>query len=106
MKIAAPVKDNFQIDNQFDQCVFYQIFTVNDKKDILFVETTEAPEDYNFKSKMAKKLKKEGVNILLAGMISAEAIDQLSEQGIEVVPNCEGNATEQVQLFLAGSLKD
>jgi len=106
MKIAVPVKVDHQIDSHFGHCSFYQIFTITDKKEILFVETTDSPEGCGCKSNMAEILSKDGVNIMLVGGIGNGAIQKLAEYGIEVIRNCAGNATEQVQLFLAGELKD
>jgi predicted Fe-Mo cluster-binding NifX family protein len=106
MKIAVPVKENYQIDSHFGHCGFYQIFTITDKNEILFVETTESPEGCGCKSNMAEILEKQGVKVLLAGGIGNGAINKLEERGIKVIRNCDGNATEQVQLYLNGILKD
>lgn len=106
MKIAVPVKENHQIDSHFGHCAFYQIFTITDQNEILFVETTDAPEGCGCKSEMAEVLESKGVKILLAGGIGNGAVQKLNSHGIQVVRNCEGHATEQVQLFLKGELTD
>jgi len=106
MKIAVPVKDDYQIDSHFGHCAFYQIFTITDKNEILYVETTDAPEGCGCKSNMAEVLERKGVKVMLAGGIGNGAINKLAAYGIDVVRNCEGNATEQVRLFLNGELKD
>jgi predicted Fe-Mo cluster-binding NifX family protein len=106
MKIAVPVKDDHQIDSHFSHCAFYQIFTITDNNEILFVEITDAPEGCGCKSNLVEVLEKKGVKILLAGGIGTGAINKLATHGIKVVRNCEGNATEQVQRYLAGELKD
>jgi len=46
------------------------------------------------------------VKVMLAGGIGNGAINKLAEYGIEVIRNCEGNATEQVKRYLADELKD
>lgn len=106
MKIAVPVKDDHQIDSHFGHCAFYQIFTITDNNEVFFVETTDAPEGCGCKSNMAEVLEKKGVKVLLAGGIGTGAINKLAAHGIMVIRNCEGNATEQVQRYLAGELKD
>ena len=106
MKIAVPVKENYQIDEHFGHCAFYQIFTISEKNDVVFVETTESPEGCGCKSNMAEILEKKGVKVMLAGGIGAGAINKLAEHGIDVIRNCAGNSTEQVQLYLSGHLKD
>jgi len=106
MKIAVPVKDDYQIDSHFGHCAFYQIFTITDKNEILYVETTDAPEGCGCKSNMAEVLERKGVKVMLAGGIGNGAINKLATHGIDVVRNCDGNATEQVRLFLNGELKD
>jgi len=106
MKIAVPIKENHDIDNHFGHCAFYQIFTITDKEEVLFVETTDAPVGCGCKSDIAEVLEKKGVKVMLAGGIGNGAINKLAEHGIEVIRNCEGNATVQVQRYLAGELKD
>ena len=106
MKIAVPVKVDYQIDSHFGHCGFYQIFSITDKKEVLFVETTDSPEGCGCKSNMAEVLSKKGVKVMLAGGIGNGAINKLAEYGIDVIRNCEGNATEQVQRYLTNELKD
>lgn len=106
MKIAVPIKDNHQIDSHFGHCSFYQIFTINDLNQILFVETTDAPITCGCKSNMAEVLQKKGVTVMLAGGIGNGAINKLAEHDIKVIRNCEGSSTDNVQRYLAGELED
>jgi len=106
MKIALPVREDYQIDKNFEDCELYQIFTTNDKNEPLFVETTDTYIGFDFNTKMAEELEKEGIKILLAGNISTSAINILAAHGIKVIRNCEGYAIELVKLFLADKLKD
>lgn len=106
MKIAVPVKVDHQIDNHFGHCAFYQLFTINDAQQIEYVETTDSPAGCGCKSNIAEAFEKVGVKVMLAGGIGNGAINKLAVHGIEVVRNCEGNATEQVKRYLAGELKD
>lgn len=106
MKIAVPIKENHQIDSHFGHCSFYQIFTINEKNEIFYVETTDAPVTCGCKSDMAEVLQKKGVTVMLAGGIGNGAIAKLAEHGIEVIRNCEGGSTENVQRYLDGELKD
>ncbi|MCE5175468.1 MAG: NifB/NifX family molybdenum-iron cluster-binding protein [Bacteroidales bacterium] len=106
MKIAVPVKDDYQIDSHFGHCAFYQIFTITDQNEVMFVETTDSPEGCGCKSNMAEILAQKGVKVMLAGGIGTGAINKLKASGIEVIRNCEGNARQQVLRYLAGELKD
>lgn len=106
MKIAVPVKENYEIDSHFGHCDFYQLFTITENNEILYIETTDAPEGCGCKSNMAEELERRGVRFLLAGGIGTGAINKLAAHNIQVIRNCEGNATEQVKRFLAGELKD
>jgi len=105
MKIALPVNVNYQIDRNFEDCEYYQIITINDRNEPLFVETTDTPIGFDVNTNMAENLEKEGVEVVLAGNISTCTIDLFAKYGIKVVRNCEGYAIELVKLFLAGKLK-
>lgn len=106
MKIAVPVKESLQIDNHFGHCAFYQIFTIGENGQILSVETMNAPEGCGCKSNMAEVLSQKGVTIMLAGGIGTGAVQKLQSNGIKVIRNCAGGAGEQVNHYLAGSIKD
>ena len=106
MKIALPVKDDYQIARNLEDCELYQIFTINDKNEPLFVETTDIPKGFDFKTKMAKDLENEGVKVLLVRDIRTDTINILATHGIEVVRSSEGHATELVKHFLTGMKKN
>jgi len=37
MKIALPVKDDYQIEKDFENCEYYQIFTINEKMSLFLL---------------------------------------------------------------------
>jgi predicted Fe-Mo cluster-binding NifX family protein len=106
MKIAVPVTADHCVDHHFGHCSYYQIFTLDENNAPIFVETTDAPVGCGCKSNVALQLKQKGVTVLLAGGIGQGAIDKLAENGIRVVRNCTGNATERVLDYVAGTLTD
>lgn len=106
MKIAVPVKEDFSIDEHFGHCAFYQIYTISENNEILFIETTDSPQGCGCKSNIAETLSKKGVTVMLAGGIGNGAINVLSGQGIQVVRNCEGKALDNVKAFVEGALVD
>lgn len=106
MKIAVPVKENHDIDNHFGHCAFYQIFTVNDQKEIVSTETMDSPVGCGCKSDIAEVFEQMGVQVMLAGGIGNGAITKISAHHIEVVRNCGGNATELVKRYLSGEVTD
>lgn len=105
MKIAIPVKENYEIDNHFGHCAFYQIYSVYDGI-IKFVETTDAPEGCGCKSNLAEVLKSKGVTLLIAGGIGNGAVNKLEENGISVIRNCSGKAADLVAQYIKGDLID
>jgi predicted Fe-Mo cluster-binding NifX family protein len=106
MKIAVPVKENYEIDNHFGHCAFYQIYSVSNDGIINSVETTDSPEGCGCKSNLAEILKSKGVTLLIAGGIGNGAVNKLEENGINVIRNCSGKAADLVSEFLQGNLKD
>jgi len=106
MKIAVPVKENHDIDNHFGHCAFYQIFTVNEQKVIVSAERMDSPVGCGCKSNIAEVFEQMGVQVMLAGGIGNSAINKISAHHINVVRNCEGNATELVKRYLAGEVTD
>lgn len=106
MKIAVPVKEDQSVDQHFGHCDYYQIFTVNEQKEISNVETMESPKGCGCKSDIAERFEEMGVSMLLAGGIGDGAINKLAPHGIEVIRNCKGQPRDLVMSFLNGVLLD
>ncbi len=106
MKIAVPVTSNFEIDDHFGHCEFYNIYTISDKNEIVDVEKLESPQGCGCKSDIASVLSQKNVSIMLAGGIGDGAINVLNRVGIEVIRGCSGKSEDVIKLFLSGLIKD
>ena len=106
MKIAAPVTKDYNIDDHFGHCEFYNIFTVTDKGEIADIQTIESTQGCGCKSNIAEVLVENGVTLMLAGGIGGGAINVLNSVGIEVIRGCSGNSNEIVKQFISGSVND
>lgn len=106
MKIAVPVKGNNQVDDHFGHCEFYNIYSINEKNEIVNVQTIKSEQGCGCKSNIAGTLAANGVKIMLAGGIGGGAINVLNYAGIEVVRGCSGNAAELVKQYVSGMIED
>ena len=105
MKIAAPVTLSNEIDSHFGHCSFYNVYTIVNQR-IEHLEKMDSPEGCGCKSNIASVLATKGVSLMLAGGIGEGAIQVLNQSGIDVIRGCSGNATDVVNLYLAGSVQD
>lgn len=106
IKIAVPVTRENQIDSHFGHCESYGVFTISDENVITDIKSVKSPQGCGCKSDIASVLAADGVSIMLAGGIGGGAINVLNNSGIEVVRGCSGNATEIVNLYVSGLVKD
>jgi predicted Fe-Mo cluster-binding NifX family protein len=106
MKIAVPVTVDNQISGHFGQSDSYGVFTISDSKEITEIKTVESPKGCGCKSDLASSLSTEGVTVMLASGIGDGAVNNLNNNGIEVIRGCSGNATEVVKLFISGLVED
>lgn len=106
MKIAIPATKENMVDDHFGHCEYYQIYSVNDTKEITGIQMLDAPCSCGCKSNIASTLSNMGVSVMLAGGIGAGAIDVLSNAGIQVVRGCSGNIEKLVQDFVNGKISD
>jgi len=106
MKIAIPVTKENQIDGHFGHCESYNVFTISDKNEITEIKKVYSPQGCGCKSDISSVLASDGVSVMLAGGIGSGAINVLNYSGIQVIRGCSGDATEVVNLYLAGSVKD
>jgi len=106
MKIAVPVTSTNQVDSHFGHCEFYSIYTISDEGKITEINTIPSVEGCGCKSNIAGVLAADGVSMMLAGGIGGGAINVLNNAGIDVIRGCEGDATEVVKSYTAGSIID
>lgn len=106
MKIAVPITFDNKIDGHFGHCEAYSVFTITDNNKISEVKRVESPQGCGCKSDIASVLASDGVTMMLAGGIGGGAINVLNNSGIEVIRGCAGDATEVVNQFLSGLVKD
>jgi len=106
MKIAVPVTVDNQISGHFGHSDSYGVFTISDNKEITEIKTVESPKGCGCKSDLASSLSTDGVTVMLAAGIGDGAVNNLNDNGIEVIRGCSGNATEVVKLFISGQVED
>ena len=106
MKIAVPVTADNQISGHFGHSDSYGVFTISDNKEITEIKTVESPKGCGCKSDLASSLSTDGVTVMLAAGIGDGAVNNLNNNGIEVIRGCAGNATEVVKLFISGLVED
>lgn len=106
MKIVVPIKKDETVNGHFGHSEEFMIFTVSDTNTITGSEHMQAAKEGVCKSTLAADFAKQGVSVLLAGGIGDGALSKLNAQGITVIRNCDGKATDLVNQYLAGELKD
>lgn len=106
MKIAVPVNKNNTIDEHFGHCESYNVYSINDKKEIEKIENMESPQGCGCKSNIASVFQQMGITVMLAGGIGMGAINILKEHGVSVIKGCSGNSEEVVKSYLKGEIID
>jgi predicted Fe-Mo cluster-binding NifX family protein len=106
MKIAVPVTVENQIDGHFGHCESYSVFTISDSNEITGIRSVESPQGCGCKSEIASVLSLDGVTVMLAAGIGDGAVNNLNNNGIEVIRGCFGDAEEVVKLFISGLVGD
>lgn len=105
MKIAIPTRGT-EIDGHFGHCEAFTIFTVDEKRQITSEETLTPPAGCGCKSNVIPELAGRGVSVMLAGNMGEGARHILEQNGIKVMRGCSGNARDNVNKWLSGSLTD
>ncbi|MBP7463427.1 MAG: NifB/NifX family molybdenum-iron cluster-binding protein [Bacteroidales bacterium] len=105
-KIAVPVAYDGNIDSHFGHCQSYSVFTADDSKQIIRVESIPSPQGCGCKSNIAAVLAEQGVSVMIAEGIGDGAINVLNYWGIDVVRGCSGNAETAVKQWLSGDIQD
>ncbi len=106
MKIAVPIEENEMIAQHFGHCEKYMIYSITQERTIDDKEALLTGGDHVCHSNIGNLLADLGVEIMLAGGIGGGAVNKLAASNIETIRGCEGNATQVVELYLAGKLID
>ena len=106
MKIAVPVTEENQVNGHFGHCESYGVYTISDNNEISEIKNVKSPQGCGCKSDIASVLSSIGVTIMLSGGIGGGALNVLNNSGIEVIRGCSGDATDVVNLYLSGLVKD
>ncbi|MCP3929827.1 MAG: dinitrogenase iron-molybdenum cofactor biosynthesis protein [Bacteroidetes bacterium] len=105
MKIAVPITDN-HVDGHFGHCDHFSVFTIEANNAKGEPEVITTPEGCGCRSNIAEILRQKGVSVMLAGNMGRGAWTKLSNQGIQVVRGCKGEAGAVVDAFLDGKIQD
>lgn len=105
MKIAIPTR-GADIDGHFGHCETFTIYTVDEKRQIISEESLTPPAGCGCKSNIIPELAGRGVSVMLAGNMGEGAMHILEQNGIKVMRGCSGNARDNVNKWLDGSLVD
>ncbi len=104
-KIALPTR-NGAVDDHFDHCECYTIFTLDAGRRIVGRETLPAAEGCGCKSDIAPRLHALGVRTMLAGNMGDGAKNVLQRNGIAVIRGCHGSVEKVAEAYLAGAVSD
>lgn len=104
MRIAIPMADG-RLAMHFGHCERFALIDVDDeKREIIGMETVEAPEHQP--GLLPRWLGQKGVNVVIAGGMGARAQMLFSEQGIGIVIGAPAETPETiVKSYLSGALK-
>lgn len=100
MKIAITYKDG-NVFQHFGHTEHFKVYDVENGKVVI---STIINTNGSGHGALADILKKCNVEKLICGGIGAGAKDALTESGIEFFPGVTGNADEQIEAYLAGTL--
>ena len=104
MRIAVSYDNNTgEVFNHFGATEFFKLYDADDAKAILNSDI-KSTEGYSHTA-LIGLLQYYGADVLLTGGIGGHGRDLLEQAGIEYYPGCTGNADEQVEAFLAGTLQ-
>ncbi|MDD2524338.1 MAG: P-loop NTPase [Endomicrobiaceae bacterium] len=101
IKIAITY-ENGEVFQHFGHTEQFKVYTVENGK---VISSEVIPTNGSGHSSLAGILKNLGINTLICGGIGGGAKNALNEQGIDLFPGASGNADEQINSFLAGSMK-
>lgn len=99
MKIAVPTIGGL-IDEYFNTCEVFTIFTVNDEKKIVERELLYTPEGCDCKNNIPLILQQKGVICVLAYQFPEHKEEVCAQYGIKGFPGYSGDVNEAVRKFI------
>ncbi|WP_348825703.1 NifB/NifX family molybdenum-iron cluster-binding protein [Flavobacterium aestuarii] len=105
LKTAVPASGNV-VDNHFEHCNIYTVFTIDKNKKIEKTEILPSPQGCGCKSNIGTILEEKGVSVILGGNMGAGALNVLKNHEIEVYRGCSGHILQLVENFLQGKITD
>ena len=99
MKIAVPTIGSI-LDEYFDPCEVFTIFTVDEPNNIVESEILYTPEGCDCTNNIPLTLQQKGVTIMLAYKLPEHADGVCQKYGIQAYLGYKGNVLEVVETFL------
>ena len=99
IKIAVPTIGSI-LDEYFDPCEVFTIFTVDDSCNIVESEILYTPEGCDCSNNIPLTMQQKGVTIMLAYKLPAHADGVCEKYGIKPYLGYKGNIREVVESFL------
>ncbi len=104
MKIAIPTIGSI-IDESFDPCEVFTIFTIDESINVTDSEILFTPEGCDCKNNIPLTLQQKGVTILVAYKIPEHADGVCEKFGIKPFLGYQGNVRASLECFLRSELK-
>lgn len=99
MKIAVPTIGGL-IDEYFNTCEVFTIFTVNDENAIVDSELLYIPEGCDCKNNIPLILQQKGVTFVLAYQFPEHKEEICAQYGIKGIPGYSGNVNAAIRKFI------
>jgi len=99
MKIAIPTIGGI-LDEYFDSCEVFTIFSIDDSYKIVDSELLYTPKGCDCKNNIPLIMQEKGVTVMLAYKLPEHADDTCSQYGIKVYLEYSGNVREVADTFL------
>ena len=101
MKIAV-ASNNHQVDAHFGHC---EDFLIYQTEDTTIINETKVANPGHKPGFLPNFLADQGVEVIIAGGMGGGAVEIFNERNIEVIVGAQGDATANVEAYLAGNLK-
>ncbi len=100
MKIAVPTIGGV-LDEYFESCEVFTIFTIDDSFNIIATELLYTPQGCDCKNNVPLLMQQKGVTFVLAFVMPAHADDTCAKYGIEIVTGYSGTVRQVAEDFLS-----
>ncbi len=99
MKIAVPTIGGI-LDEYFNKCEVFTIFTVDDSNNIIDSELLCTPEGCDCKNNIPLIMQQKGVTVMLAYKLPEHADGTCSQHGITLYLGYSGNVKDVVESYI------